>query len=132
MRVAPSIIVVLCYLFNLSLNSSKLPYQWKQAVVIPIYKKGCRRNVLTNYRPISLTCVMCRLFEGIISEKVLIHLLGNDLISPNQHGFVPGKSAHTQLISVLNKWYCSYDNNLDIDVVYADLAKALALSHILN
>ena len=41
MRMAPSIIVVLCYLFNLSPNSSKLPYQWKQAVVIAINKKGC-------------------------------------------------------------------------------------------
>ena len=73
---------------------------------------------------------MCRLFEAIISEKVLIHLLGNDQISPNQHGFVLGKSTHTQLISVLSKWYCSYDNNLDIDVVYADLAKAFnTVSH---
>ena len=94
-QVAPRIIVVLSYLFNLSLNSSKLPYQWKQAVVISIYKKGCR-NVPTNYRPLSLTktCVMSRLFEAIISEKVLIYLLGNTQISPNQHGFVPGKSTH--------------------------------------
>ena len=73
---------------------------------------------------------MCRLFETIISEKMLIHLLGNDLISPNQHGFVPGKPTHTQLITVLNKWYYSYDNNLDIDVVYTDLAKAFdTVSH---
>ena len=101
-HVAPSITVVLCYLFNLSLNSSKLPYQWKQAVVIPIYKKGCR-NVPTNYHPISLTCVMCRLFEAIIAEKVPIYLLGNELIATNQHSFIPHKSTHTQLISNLNK-----------------------------
>ena len=101
----------------------------KQTFVIPIYKKGCS-NVPTNYRPISVTCVMCRLFEAIISEKVLIHLLGNDLISPNQHDFVPGKSTHTQLILVLSKWYCSYDNNLDIDVVCTDLAIAFdTVSH---
>ena len=93
-QVAPRIIVVLSYLFNLSFNSSKLPYQWKQAVVISIYK-GCR-NVPTNYCPLSLTktCVMSRLFEAIISEKLLIYLLGNTQISPNQHDFVPGKSTH--------------------------------------
>ena len=129
-RVAPCLIDVLCYLFNLRIEHAVLPYQWKQAIVIPIHKKGDRDSP-RNYRPISPTCVMCRLFESIMSEKLLNHLLSNDIFTSRQHGFIPGKSTCTQLLSVLNKWHYSFDNNVDIDVIYfTDFANAVdTVSH---
>ena len=122
-RIGPCILDALWYLFNLSLKSSELPHQWKEAVVIPIHKKGCSDQP-TNYRPISLTCAMCRVFESILPEKMLVHLHHHNLLSSNQFGFIAGKSTLAQLLSVLNKWQYFYDNGMDLDVlVYTDIAE---------
>jgi len=128
-RIAPSIIDVLCYLFNLSLSSSTMPYQWKQALVISMHKKGSR-DLPTNYRPISLTCNMCHLLESIVAEKLRNYLLCNGILTPSQYGFLP--STYTQLISALNKWHYAYDNNIDLMLFTQILQKLLTLSHTLN
>ena len=73
---------------------------------------------------------MYGLFESIISEKSLNHLRSNHIFTSREHGFIPGKSNCTQLLSVLNKWDYSFDNNVDVNVIYTDFAKAFdAVSH---
>ena len=64
----------LCYLFNLSLSTGKLPYEWKEATVVPIYKKG-DRTLASNYRPVSLTSVVCKLLERLIRDELLKHIV---------------------------------------------------------
>ena len=80
------------FIFNYSIATGKIPELWKKAIVVPIYKKG-KRNLATNYRPISLTSVICRLLERIIHKQILSHLLNNHIISPSQHGFVQRRTA---------------------------------------
>ena len=67
------------------MNSGPLTSIWKDAIIVPIFK-----NVDTfqsaNYRPISITCNIYRVFERIISDQ-LIFILNNDLIRKNQFGF---------------------------------------------
>jgi len=63
-KVRPYILDILTYLFNLSIETRTLPSQWKKALVIPIFEKGSR-NISTNYRPISLTYVLCRILEEL-------------------------------------------------------------------
>ena len=58
----------LCHLYQLSLSTAEIPYQWKQALVSPINKQGTHK-LPSNYHPILLTCVMCRLLESIIVKK---------------------------------------------------------------
>jgi len=58
---------VLALIFN---ASRKLLLDWKSATVVPIFKKGSRTDP-ANYRPISLTCVCCKVFEHIISQQYL-------------------------------------------------------------
>ena len=122
-RISLSIKGFLSMFYNLSIKSSQIPWQWKISLITPIYKKGPKCNP-SNYRPISLTSILCRVLEKIISSHVLNHLLTNNLISSNQHGFLPRRSTVTQLITVLNDWTHSYASKECTTVVYTDLTKA--------
>ena len=67
-----------------------IPKVWKSAVVVPIHKKGSVHNP-ENYRPVSLTCILCKLYETILREHILKYVIG--IITEKQHGFLPGKSC---------------------------------------
>ena len=68
----------LALLFEKSMQEGKVPEEWKTANVSPIYKKGTKANP-TNYRPISLTCIACRIMESIIKDEIVAHLRENNL-----------------------------------------------------
>ena len=72
-----------------SFHSGTIPDIWKTATITPVFKKGCS-CVVSNYRPISLTCICCRIMESIMKQKMLDYLLQYDLISRQQHGFCLG------------------------------------------
>ena len=80
----------LALLFRRTLDEGKLPDEWKLAYVTPIFKKGSRASV-NNYRPVSLTSIVCKTLEKIVRENIIKHFVENDLISEHQHGFVPGR-----------------------------------------
>ena len=65
--------------FSSSYLSSQLPCDWKHAVVIPVYIKG-DSGLVQNYRPISLTCTLCKIMESLIKDNMLLHLLNNNLL----------------------------------------------------
>ena len=128
-RVISAIIYPLTTLFNLSLSSGAVPKQWKEAIVIPVFKKGDRSSP-KNYRPISQTSSFCRIFESILFKNILTHLNSNSLLSPHQFGFLPGRSTCSQLLNCLNKWYQNFCENKPTNVVYTDIAKAFdSVSH---
>ena len=77
---------VLCLLYQSFLSIGRVPSEWKDAIITPLFKKGASSNV-SNYRPISLTSVFCKLMEKYIVEELVKYLLTNDLISKQQHGF---------------------------------------------
>ncbi len=110
-------------LFQFSLNTATLPHQWKTALVNPVFKKGSKNDVL-NYRPISLTSTVCRILETIVKNKILEHLYTNNLISTAQHGFLPGRSTTTQLLTTLNTFVSHFDSKKILHVVYTDFSKA--------
>ncbi|XP_070173493.1 uncharacterized protein [Littorina saxatilis] len=76
-------------LFRRSLAAEQVPGDWKRATVTPIFKKGSRLTP-GNYRPVSLTCILCKVMEGLVRERVMKHLAENNLIHKEQHGFVAG------------------------------------------
>ena len=67
-------------LFDKSLNTGKVPRDWKDATVVPIYKKG-KRDLAENYRPVSLTCVVSKIMEKLIKQAIMDHLLSQGLLS---------------------------------------------------
>ena len=113
----------LSMLFNLSISTNQVPWQWKLSLIAPIHKKGSK-NLAKNYRPIALTSVICRILEKILSLNIIQHLYQNNLISHNQHGFLPRRSSSTQLLQAINNWFESLHNKHSVNVVYTDLAKA--------
>ena len=117
-------------IFNHSIQTGQIPTIWKKAIVIPIYKKG-NKNDPKNYRPISLTSVICRILEKIIHYSILSHLLSNQLISPAQHGFVYNRSTQTQQLLFLDNLTNMYDKKKQLDIIYLDFSKAFdKVSHI--
>ena len=91
--------------------------------VCPIFKKG-NKNDVANYRPISLTCIACKIMETIIKWDTLDHLLLSNLISKQQHGFGSRHSKCTQLLKILNDWTTAVDNKKCVDVCYVDFKSA--------
>ena len=120
---AESLATPITILFRKTLASGKIPDEWKKANVSPIFKKG-KKSAPNNYRPVSLTCILCKLMEKLIREKIVDHLERNDLISNKQHGFFSGRSCVTQLIDVLDLWTKTLDEGGSIDAIYMDYQKA--------
>ena len=81
----------LSLIYNKSIQENKVPTDWREANVTPIFKKGARGKP-SNYRPISLTSVPCKIMESIIKDHIVDHLTKNKLINPSQHGFMNNKS----------------------------------------
>ena len=84
---------VLHYFFDQSLNSGNLPADWTLANVAPIFKKGSKLQAV-NYRPVSLTCITCKLFEHIVCKHILVHLEESGILTDLQHGFRTGNSIN--------------------------------------
>ena len=114
---------VLAMIFRKSINQGMVPEEWRQANVVPIFKKGSKADP-GNYRPVSLTCISCKLLEGILKEDIMAHLGRNRLINASQHGFMKNKSCATNLLEFVEKITEAADGGKSIDVIYLDFAKA--------
>jgi hypothetical protein len=114
---------VLTAIFNKSLTTGEVPADWKVANVTPIFKKG-KRTAPENYRPVSLTSVCCKLLESVIKDKIMGHLKKHKLIKNSQHGFLPGRSCTTNLLSFFEKVTREVDSGRAFDAIFLDFAKA--------
>ena len=94
-------------IFETSLKSGKLPEIWKTGIVTAFFKTGSKSDI-GNYRPISLTSVVCKIFESLIRDHIMQHLLTNNMMSSKQYGFMKGRSTSLQLLHTLDKCnlYC--------------------------
>ena len=88
--------------FEKSLETGQLPKDWTTARVCPLFKRGDKCDP-TNYRPISLTCILCKVMEHIIASNLARHLNGNDILYGLQHGFREKRSCETQLIELVEE-----------------------------
>ena len=115
----------LALLFRKTLVTGTLPNDWKEAHVTPIHKKGCKHDP-GNYRPVSLTSVVCKLMESLLRDPIMSHMKHNRLFSTSQHGFKSGRSTVTQLLESLESWTKMLDevDTKSIDIVYCDFQKA--------
>jgi len=107
----------LARLLEISLYNATIPSDWKKAVVAPIYNGGYRLAV-TNYRPISLTSVVCKQLEHVRAGYLRQVWDKNDWLYEGQHGLRLGYSCESQVITVCQDitdsgrggWYrCDYN-----------------------
>ena len=88
-------------IFDKSISTGGVPIEWREANVTPLFKKGSKL-VRSNYRPVSLTSVICKIIESIVRDPIMRHLKINEIITPGQHGFVPNKACMTNLLETLD------------------------------
>ena len=106
-----------------SIDEGKIPEVFKLAYVTPLHKGGSKMNP-ANYRPVSLTSHIMKVFERVIKMHLLKHLQENDLIKQNQHGFVSGRSTQTQMLQHYSDVFEALLDDTRIDTIYLDFAKA--------
>lgn len=115
----------LVVLFRKSLSEGVLPNDWLLAKVVPIHKSG-RMESIDNYRPISLTCMTCKLLKHIITKHLTNYLTEYDILHPYQYGFRKGLSTVTQLVELYHYVSSASDSKTKVDALFLDLSKALA------
>ena len=109
-------------IYESCLDREKFPQEWKKANV-PVHKKN-DKQLVKNYRPISLLPTCGKIFERILYNSFFNFLNQNDLISPAQPGFKPGDSWINQLLSITHEIYHSMDEGYEIRGVFLDISKA--------
>lgn len=103
---------------------------WVSARVSPIFKKGDKSDP-ANYRPISLTCIMCKLMEHIIASNLTRHFNKNNILYDLQHGFREKRSCETQLIQLVEDIGRQLTQGNQTDLVLLDFSKAFdKVSHL--
>ena len=73
------------------MKQGKFPTEWKKANVAPVHKKG-DKQILKNYRPVSLPPICGKIFERLIYSNFFEYFIQNNLISQKQFDFKPGDS----------------------------------------
>ena len=107
------------------LSIKLLPDNMEEDECCPCPLKG-NKQVLNNYRPVSLLPICSKLFEKIIFDTSFQHLMANELLNPNKSGFMPEDSCIHQLISITHEICASFDANPSLKVrgVFLDISKA--------
>ena len=107
----------LSLIFKKSLSSGEVPKGWKDARISPIFKKG-NKTEPCNYRPVSLTSVVCKILEKTVRKHIMYHLSVNNLLSNDQYGFRPHRSCALQLLHVMEDWTKFIEGSESWDSIY--------------
>ena len=110
-------------LIRRTISEGKLPKIWKRANVTPIFKSGSKLDA-ANYRPVSLTSIVCKIAETVIVANINDHMKSNSLFTNRQHGFMNNKSCTSNLLEAQDTVSLWLNEGFDVDVIYTDFSKA--------
>lgn len=108
-------------IYNKPLITGVFSSDWKLALIVPLHKDG-PKDLISNYRPISILAVFAKTFEQLLYPILAWHF--KNLISPHQHGFTKSRSSSTNLTSLINEIAVEVDRRSAVDAVYTDFSKA--------
>ena len=91
--------------------------------ITPIFKKG-DRSLASNYRPISLTSICCKILEHIAYSNIMNHFDRHVILTDRQHGFRSKHSTESQLILTTRNLTNSLNNKSQTDMIIMDFSKA--------
>ena len=109
--------------FQQSLHNGDLPSNWLTAWVAPIFKKGPQSEP-ANYRPVSLTCITCKMLEHIICSHIRAHMDKHRILTSFNNGFRSKHSCESQLLLTTHDLLTRMDRREQVDVVVLDFSKA--------
>ena len=114
---------ILTELYQTSLNTAGVvPQNWKDAHVVPLFKKD-ERHLASNYRPVSLISITCKVIEHIVHSSVMGHFDRNKILTNAQHGFRKKRSCEFQLIVTIHDIASKLERDSQVDIVLLDFAK---------
>jgi hypothetical protein len=116
-EIKESIAEPLSIIFNKSLALKTVRKEWKNAQISAIFKKG-NKSQAKNYRPVSLTSVVCKITEKLIRLYIINHMKANNTDSKK------GYQLRYNILEVIDKWSEALDEGLDIDCICTDFQKA--------
>ena len=120
-----SIVKPLSIIYQNCLNTGTFPDIWKKSNIVPVHKKG-DKQIVNNYRPVSLLPVCGKILERLVFNSIFDFLDNNSLLSANQSGFRSSDSCESQLLSICHEIYASFDScpTLQVRGVFLDISKA--------
>jgi len=113
----------LCFFFNKSFSTGKLPHLWKLANITPLLKKGSKTD-RNNYCQISLTSIVCKIAEKIVKSRVIDFWRNRNILNPNQFAYMEGRSTPSELLACYDDWAKSRNNRKPTDIAFLDFSKA--------
>ena len=120
-----SVVKPLSIIFNYCIDTGTFLDIWKQSNIIPVHKKG-DKQIVDNYRPVSLLPIFGKTFEKLLFNSIMDFLEENNLLNSNQSGFRPNDSCESQLLSIVHDIYSSFDCHPSLEVrgIFLDFSKA--------
>ena len=105
------------------LDSGITPEILKLSFIVPIFKGG-NQGLSANYRPVSLTSHLIKIFEKIIRKNIVSYMEEQNLFNCSQHGFRAGRSCLSQLLAHFDKILSYLEEGFNVDTIYLDFSKA--------
>lgn len=112
-----------CSIFNYSIKHNVYPDRWKDSIVVPI-PKIAKPSCSADYRPISLLCMLSKIFEKLLHGQIMHYLCSNNLLDPFQSGFRPGYSTQGALLKIADDIKLGISNRLLTAMILFDFSKA--------
>ena len=122
-RCAASLSLPIYLLWSESMSSGIVPSYYKMGYVSPLFKKGSRCEA-GNYRPVTLTSHVVKVYERVVRKHMVEYLETNNLLTDKQHGFRSSRSCLTQMLDHFDDIYKGFTRGEDTDSIYLDYAKA--------
>ena len=110
-------------IINESISSGVFPESWKEAVVVPILKKGDPKDP-KNYRPVSCLAAASKVLEKVVCEQLTRFVEIHHLLPDSQHGFRANRSTMTALTTMQKEWISSTEGGLITGILVWDLSSA--------
>ena len=123
-HLSPELSPILAKLFNRCLKERCFPTSWKTSAVCPVFKNAGDKSAPSQYRPISLLSIISKLFECVINERVLDHLVKNNLLSDVQYGFRSSRSTADVLTVITHRISEAIAKGNHTRVIALDISKA--------
>ena len=96
---------------------------WFVSIKLVCFHKKGNKQILKNYRPVSLLPICGKIFERLTFNELFNFLLENNLILPNQSGFKRGDSYINQLLSITHEFYNSFDGGYEVRTAFLEFDK---------